>query len=90
MEDNILVVTKEQALEILEEKNINKYFKNNNIDNLYYTSIFILLAVVGVAFILAAILLVVFLPIFLLEAIYKKISNRKKKNNEINDTNHEK
>lgn len=85
MEDNILVVTKEQAIEILEDTK-NKYFNGKAVNNTLYSVAIVVLLVLGLAFIILAVALILFSPFILLEFLIKKIFTKKEVLNENNNT----
>jgi len=84
-EENIFVISKEHAIEILSEKT-KSYFSGDKVKNnvIYLTAWLLIVAVIGITCLSTAILLIITGPFFLLEYIIRKIFNRGDKVNENN------
>jgi hypothetical protein len=79
--ENIFVVTKEHATELLQDK--TKYFTNKVSQNgLYLTAWFLICTILGLTCLFTAILLILTGPFFLIEYIIRKIFDRRKQINE--------
>lgn len=75
--DNIFVVSKEHAMELLQGK--TQYFTNKVGKNgLYLTAWFLMCAILGATCLFTAILLILTGPFFLIEYIIRKIFDRRK------------
>ena len=78
-DSNIFVISKDQAIEILQEKTKN-YFSGNTskVNSLYVTTWLVIASVIGIACLSGAALIILAGPFFLVEFIMRKIFNRRK------------
>jgi len=78
-DSNIFVISKDQAIEILQEKTKNYFSGNTNkVNSLYITTWLVISSVIGIACLSGAALIILAGPFFLVEFIMRKIFNRRK------------
>ena len=78
-DSNIFVISKDQAIEILQEKTKNYFSGNTNkVNSLYVTTWLVIASVIGIACLSSAALIILAGPFFLVEFIMRKIFNRRK------------
>jgi len=78
-DSNIFVISKDQAIEILQEKTKNYFSGNTNkVNSLYITTWLVIASVIGIACLGGAALIILAGPFFLVEFIIRKIFNRRK------------
>jgi len=78
-DSNIFVISKDQAIEILQEKTKNYFSGNTNkVNSLYITTWLVIASVIGIACLSGAALIILAGPFFLVEFIMRKIFNRRK------------
>jgi Flp pilus assembly protein TadB len=78
-DSNIFVISKDQAIEILQEKTKNYFSGNTNkVNSLYITTWLVIASVIGIACLSGAALIILAGPFFLVEFIIRKIFNRRK------------
>ena len=82
-DSNIFVISKDQAIEILQEKTKNYFSGNTNkVNSLYITTWLVIASVIGIACLSSAALIILAGPFFLIEYIIRKIFDRRKQINE--------
>jgi len=81
--DNIFVITKEQAAELLSKSNFNK----EQVNNVKFSSILLVSIVIFKICLTTPVILLILTPIFFVEYVIKKIFERKEEiKNENNNT----